>query len=637
MCNWTTHTRALSIAAISVLPACAVSPSLSGTEVDVVDTVDVGLQLGNGIRVNGSANNGIRVNGIRVNGIRVNGIRVNGIRVNGIDLDDIDIDGTALSEAEKDEFKQVVYRYMVECALSPGQTATLYDTTAGTSVSYEGALGLASSWYTGPLDIDGQERVSACMAARANASEQTVQISLRGSGIAVTALESDTFGTHEGIFWGNLFDEQSPELFACMVDGGGLSGRVCAQSGDCGFTLLGDCAQVCTYDDVTQSYASCGPGDDDNLVEVWLNLSNRLVFGRHNAARRQSDGTAVGWGFNDTGQLTIDPLQGTTFATPLNLTLLGNDNAELLINEHGCSRKQSGDVYCWGENRRGEVGNGQNSDFELDPLFVFTDAAQVIVGRQHTCALKTDGSVWCWGSNSEGQLGVNDKKLIASHIPVPIPTLASGVVRLSTSTDSMHTCAAKSDGSVWCWGRGTNGQLGNGGKSNKVAPVEVDQDEDRNDFGDITDICASRFLTCARKTDGTAWCWGGDHTFESSRPRHYPLSDPANPDLAVSPGGLTCGRKVACVVATDSTVWCMGKNQAGQLGYDDGTSESNVMRRVPGLSSVSFVNAGQYYVCAIQMDGTMVCWGTDPGDAAEPQRPRIFSPQLSSTPTVIMN
>jgi alpha-tubulin suppressor-like RCC1 family protein len=78
-----------------------------------------------------------------------------------------------------------------------------------------------------------------------------------------------------------------------------------------------------------------------------------------------------------------------------------------------------------------------------------------------------DGSLWCWGNNSHGQLG--DGTWTNKNTPVQI--IPSGVVAVALGNS--HTCAIKQDGSLWCWGWNSSGQLGDGTNTDKSSPVQI--------------------------------------------------------------------------------------------------------------------------------------------------------------------
>ena len=139
-----------------------------------------------------------------------------------------------------------------------------------------------------------------------------------------------------------------------------------------------------------------------------------------------------------------------------------------------------------------------------------------VVQLSGSCALKADGTVWCWGYGYYGQLG-NDASVNKDH---PVQVVArdggasageflGGVVQLEAGGG--HTCALKADGSVWCWGGGAQGQLGNDASSNKDHPVQVvarDGASAGEFLGGVVQLEAGGAHTCALKADGSLWCWG---------------------------------------------------------------------------------------------------------------------------------
>ena len=99
-------------------------------------------------------------------------------------------------------------------------------------------------------------------------------------------------------------------------------------------------------------------------------------------------------------------------------------------------------------------------------------------GADHTCAVKAGGSVWCWGLDSSGQLGDGTTGDPVDHIrqlPVKVKRGSgplTGIVAVAGG--GSHTCARRSDGTVWCWGYDQQGQLGDGTTGDPVYPGPVD-------------------------------------------------------------------------------------------------------------------------------------------------------------------
>jgi alpha-tubulin suppressor-like RCC1 family protein len=85
----------------------------------------------------------------------------------------------------------------------------------------------------------------------------------------------------------------------------------------------------------------------------------------------------------------------------------------------------------------------------------------------HSCALRTDGTLWCWGRDTVGQLGTGT----IGHLS---PAQGGSVTTWTRpAAGSQHVCSPRTDGTLWCWGYNANGQLGLGGGGTRFSPVQV--------------------------------------------------------------------------------------------------------------------------------------------------------------------
>jgi alpha-tubulin suppressor-like RCC1 family protein len=149
--------------------------------------------------------------------------------------------------------------------------------------------------------------------------------------------------------------------------------------------------------------------------------------------------------------------------------------------QHACAIVSGGTVECWGSNGSGQLGStavavGNSSTSAVTVQGLPTGAKSMTAGGYHSCAILTNGSIWCWGLEAEGQLGNGatmqpngDSFTVA---PVQVTGLPTGLKGTAISAAIYQTCAVLSNGSVWCWGQGNMGQLGNG-SSNSSIPIQV--------------------------------------------------------------------------------------------------------------------------------------------------------------------
>ena len=130
-------------------------------------------------------------------------------------------------------------------------------------------------------------------------------------------------------------------------------------------------------------------------------------------------------------------------------------------------------------------------------------------GQAHACLARAEGSVWCWGLNDRGQLGDTTTTNRTSPVQVTGPggtgTLTGAV---DVAAGPVHSCALRSDTTVWCWGLNDKGQLGDTTTTNRTSPVQVTEPGGTGTLTGVDSITAGAKFTCATKTDGTVWCWG---------------------------------------------------------------------------------------------------------------------------------
>lgn len=163
-------------------------------------------------------------------------------------------------------------------------------------------------------------------------------------------------------------------------------------------------------------------------------------------------------GNNTYGQLG-DGSASASAVTPVTVSGIVGATAVAAGASHSCALLQSGLMQCWGNNNRGQLGNGSLSTSRL-PVAVASAGSEVAIaiatGNTHTCALLTSGAVRCWGSNDDGELGNGSTTL--SKLPVAVSGISDAVALDAAFAAS---CAVRAGGEVRCWGDADGGKLGN--------------------------------------------------------------------------------------------------------------------------------------------------------------------------------
>lgn len=301
-----------------------------------------------------------------------------------------------------------------------------------------------------------------------------------------------------------------------------------------------------------------------------------------------ADGLVFCWGDGSSGQLGNNSTSSSSVPVAVStsgvlsgrtVTAIGVGGSTTSVYRHACALAD-GQVFCWGANGAGQLGNNSTTDSSV-PVAVST--AGVLSGRTvtslqtgdaHTCAV-ADNLSFCWGFGGSGQLGVGSSS--SSSVPVAVSTagvlsgrtvsaLSAGGSATTVSSNS-STCAI-ADSLAFCWGRGTDGRLGQGASSSSTSPVAVSTAGVLSGRT-ISQITSGAAHTCA-VADSLAFCWG----LGSSGRLGNGAATTSNIPVAVDATGLLNGRSISdisngsahtCVVA-DGELFCWGAGTNGRLG-----------------------------------------------------------------------
>lgn len=272
-----------------------------------------------------------------------------------------------------------------------------------------------------------------------------------------------------------------------------------------------------------------------------------------------------------------------------------------------------GSLYGMGYNYYGQLGTGDNFYRTTPtPVVSLPGGRKVIAvagGEIHSLAQANDGSLWAWGYGGNGQIGNNT--FSTTYVPVPVSALPDGRTAISIAAGELHNLVLANDGSLWAWGYGADGELGYGGSTTIPYPIQV---ATLGDGRTVVQIAAGGFHNLALANDGSLWAWG----FNGFGQLGNNYSAPAYAPWAVIP--LPGGRVVAKIaagyyhslaLATDGTIWAWGNGANGQLG-NGGTGNAYTpvaVNPLPGGRVPVAIAAGFYHSLALASDGTVWAWG----------------------------
>lgn len=238
-----------------------------------------------------------------------------------------------------------------------------------------------------------------------------------------------------------------------------------------------------------------------------------------------------------------------------------------------------------------------------DLALEITAVEAVGAGSNHFCALDEDGAAWCWGNGSNGQLGQGEEE--GSGVPMPVQ---GGHTFTAIDGGFSHTCALDDEGRAFCWGRNDSGELGTGSEGDPSSvPAEVSGGHT------FTALAVGQSHTCAIDEDGDAHCWGasrdgrlgtGDENQENTP---FPLPVAAEDDQTFT--AITASPFHTCALDDDDRAWCWGDNQEGEIGNGEEDDPVFAPEGVVGDHAFVSISASARFTCAVDDEGDAYCWG----------------------------
>src|SRR6266545_4128308 len=242
--------------------------------------------------------------------------------------------------------------------------------------------------------------------------------------------------------------------------------------------------------------------------------------------------------------------------------------------------------------RSGSLATAGSAEFTVRLTFT-----QIAAGGTHACGLTTNGSAYCWGLNSSGQLG------IGTFVSDSVPRLVTGGLNFSqVSAGISHTCGVTASNTIYCWGSNTSGQLGIGSTGgSSPEPTQVTPATPLV----FVQVSAGSDHTCATTTSGGlasgAYCWGNDGNGQLGDGTAGIGVD--EPQL-VSGGFLwkqiTAGVALTCAIRSNDQAYCWGQNNEGETGNGGVITPQPTPQQVSATLSFAQITGGGNHACGLE-------------------------------------
>ncbi|MCW1969636.1 MAG: RCC1 repeat-containing protein [Anaerolineae bacterium] len=327
-----------------------------------------------------------------------------------------------------------------------------------------------------------------------------------------------------------------------------------------------------------------------------------ISAGKNTTCALLSDDNIYCWGANGRGQLGNNTVNDQT--APTKVAQIDKAQSVQVGIDHACAILINNTVMCWGANSGGQLGNGTTTDSPSAQLVTgLTGVTDLALGLFHTCALLNTSQVQCWGDNGSGQLG--NGNTTASPTPVVVQNLGQTLKRIVSRQH--HTCAIGST-TISCWGENTSGQLGNGTWSNQTVAALI---KDIN--APVLSVATGGFHTCVATsaTTNNLLCVGENSYGQLGNGVvnlihiPVPIATLTNEIRQVSAGAAH-----SCA-SNSNIVYCWGSNRFGELG--DGTTEGTPIANKPITfdSEIRELKASAGFACVVTAKGMAQCWGSN--------------------------
>ncbi|MGN0514890.1 MAG: DUF4214 domain-containing protein, partial [Lachnospiraceae bacterium] len=327
------------------------------------------------------------------------------------------------------------------------------------------------------------------------------------------------------------------------------------------------------------------------LNEVADANSKKIVsvsLGFASSAAISQNGELYTWGDNSDGQLG----DGTKEDKITPVKIMDNVAMVCLDEDYSGAVTKSGELYMWGYNYCGKLGDETTETWRTSPVKVMDDVTMVSLGWSHSGAVKKSGELYMWGYNQYGQLGdgTTQDKRTSVKIMDNVATVSLG---------DNHSAAVTKSGELYMWGYNKYGQLGDGTTEDKSKPVKI--------MDNVAMVSLGGNYSAAVTKSGELYMWGNNSggVLGIGMMGSY-KSTPVKIMDNVAAVSLGWGHSAAVTKSGELYTW--GSNNAGELG-DGTTTSSSTPKKV--MENIAMVSLGSSYSGVVTTSGELYTWGAN--------------------------
>lgn len=346
-------------------------------------------------------------------------------------------------------------------------------------------------------------------------------------------------------------------------------------------------------------------------VTKWI----KVAAGQNHMIALGNDGNLYAWGLNNHGQLG----NGTTkndsslimVTKPVGVTSWTDVSCGAL---HSIALGNDGNVYVWGYDSQGQLADSALTD-KLSPTMVNLPGgitATAVSASNNTCVvIGSNDTVYCWGKNGNGQLGNGTQTDRVTPVAANLPI---GVTPVSLASGAFFNSCFGSDGNIYSWGQANNGQIGNGSASgNVLVPTAANKPTGVTSWKSYS--CGASFELAIGSND-TLYAWGYGGTGEMGNGTNSSNNaDPVQPSLSsgIVPASVAAGHNFGLVVDQSFNVYSWGRNTEGELGINNIVSPQKTPVQVLGVGGTgSLILPVELtsFTASVSSEGVVLNWKT---------------------------